>query len=217
MVEQSEIRNPEFEMDGKSVLKAPFSEDDVLSLNVGDIVLLGGEVVTGRDRIHKLLFNERPSKEDIPFTLEGSVLYHCGPVIIKMDDTYRLIAAGPTTSMRLEMYEHAIIKEYGIRAVMGKGGMGEKTLKALSESGCVYLSTFGGAGVYLADRIKRVAGGWKVEEFGIPEAMWLLEVENFPAIVTMDAHGKSLHKEIEEISSRNFKKLLAFSYSQDHS
>ena len=189
-------------------LTTPLSGDDVRSLNVGDLVLLDGLLVTGRDRVHKFLFNEKPDRSVVPFELEGAVLYHCGPIIRKEESEYRLIAGGPTTSQRVEMYEWWVIKEYGLRGVMGKGGMGEKTLKTLKEEGCAYFHTISGAAVYLADRIKRVVDGWKIEEFGAPEAMWLLEVSNFPAIVTMDAHGNSLHKSIADKSMKAYMQLL---------
>ncbi len=211
-------------MDAK-VLNTPLSEDDVLSLNIGDFVLINGQIITGRDRVHKFLFNERPAISEIPFNLEGSILYHCGPIVIPLhpplvregkeglkgerwDYHYRVIAAGPTTSIRVEMYGHQIISEYGIRGIIGKGGMGRKTLNALKENGCVYLHTVSGAAVYLADRIKRVVGVWKLDEFGMAEAMWVFDVEEFPAIVTMDAHGKSLHKRIEKRSYREFERLV---------
>jgi len=184
------------------------TKKDALSLHVGDIVSIQGLLVTGRDKLHTYLFNERPPKEKIPFNLEGTILYHCGPIIEKTPQSYRCIAGGPTTSMRVEMYESRIIEEYGIRGVMGKGGMGRRTLHALKEFGCVYLHTIGGAAVYLADRVKRVSGVWKLEEFGMAEAMWILEVNDFPAIVTMDAFGKSLHDEIEMKSRTVLKELL---------
>jgi fumarate hydratase class I len=200
------------------VINTPLTKDDVLSLKIGDMVLINGQIVTGRDRVHKFLFNERPAISEIPFKLEGSILYHCGPIVIPShpplvkggwgDFHFKIIAGGPTTSIRVEMYEHQIISEYGIRAVMGKGGMGRKTLNALKENGCVYLHTVSGAAVYLAERIKRIAGVWKLNEFGMTEAMLVFDVEEFPAIVTMDAHGKSLHKRIEKKSYREFERLV---------
>jgi len=190
------------------IITLPLTVEDVLELHAGDIVLVNGQIVTGRDRLHKFLYNERPSRRQIPVNLEGTVLYHCGPIVKKTGKGFRLAACGPTTSMRVEMYEPMIISRYGIRGVMGKGGMGLRTLKALKENGCVYLNTFGGTAVYLADRVKKVAGVWKLEEFGMAEAMWILEVEDFPAIVTMDAHGKSLHEVVEKRSQREFKKLV---------
>jgi tartrate/fumarate subfamily iron-sulfur-dependent hydro-lyase beta chain len=188
-------------------LNLPLTKDDMLSLHTGDMVLINGRIITGRDKLHKYLVNEKPSQKQIPVDLEGTILYHCGPVVTKTSKGYEIVAGGPTTSMRIEMYEPEIIAAYGIRGVMGKGGMGRQTMLALKEYGCVYLQTIGGAGVYLAERVKRVAGVWKLEEFGMAEAMWILDVKDFPAIVTMDAHGKNLHQEIETHSLTALKKL----------
>lgn len=189
-------------------LKTPLSKEDVLSLKIEDMVFISGMIVTGRDKVHRFLVHERPHKKEIPFELEGGIIYHCGPIIKKVDDAYELIAAGPTTSMRVEMYEADVIKTYGIRGIIGKGGMGEHTLAVMKEYGCVYFHTISGAAAYLADKIKSVKDAWKIEEFGVPEAMWLLEVEDFPAIVTIDAHGNSLHKEIERISLERLKETI---------
>ena len=175
----------------------PIRKSDVLDFHVGDVVLITGLLVTGRDKLHRYLCNERAPREQIPFNLKGTVLYHCGPIIQKTGQGYRCVASGPTTSIRVEQYASSIIANYGIRGLMGKGGMGKRTLHALREYGCVYLQAVGGAAVYLADRVKRVAGVWKLEEFGMTEAMWILEVNDFPAIVTMDAFGKSLHDDID--------------------
>lgn len=190
------------------ILNLPLSASDAAGLKAGDMVLLNGTIVTGRDRVHKYLVENKPKKEDLPFDLAGAVLYHCGPVMKKTESGYQVVAAGPTTSMRVEMYEADVIRQYGLRGVMGKGGMGEKTLKALQEAGCVYFQTIGGAAAYLADRIVKTIGSWKLDEFGTTEAMWILEVKDFPAIVTMDSHGNSLHKEIEEISLQKFNQLI---------
>ncbi|MBE0425754.1 MAG: fumarate hydratase C-terminal domain-containing protein [Nitrospirae bacterium] len=189
-------------------INLPLTKDDVLKLNVGDMVLINGHLITGRDKLHKFFVNEKPSKKQIPFNLEGTILYHCGPIIKKRPKGFETIAGGPTTSMRVEMYEQLIISEYGFRGIMGKGGMGRQTLNALKENGCVYLHTIGGAAVYLADRVKRVVDVWKLEEFGMAEAMWMFDVEDFPAIVTMDAHGRSLHEEIEKSSYTVLKRLI---------
>jgi tartrate/fumarate subfamily iron-sulfur-dependent hydro-lyase beta chain len=189
-------------------LKLPLSAEDISPLKAGDTVLLNGPLITGRDKVHKFLVEKRPPRSDIPFDISGTVLYHCGPVMKKTDEGYKVVAAGPTTSMRVEMYEADVIREYGLRGIMGKGGMGDKTLQALQESGCVYFHTVGGAAVYLADRIRRVVTAWKLEEFGPTEAMWLFEVESFPAIVTMDCHGNSMHREIEKESFRRFSELI---------
>jgi len=193
----------------KKIIKLPLTDEEVLSLKAGDIVSLNGTIVTGRDRIHKYLFEQRPRKEDIPFDLTGAVLYHCGPLMKKTEEGYKAIAAGPTTSIRVEMYEAAVMREYGIRGIIGKGGMGKSTLEALKETGSVYFHTVGGAAVYLADRIKKTLNVWKLEEFGPTEAMWLFEIEDFPAIVTMDSHGNNMHREIEERSFERFSELIS--------
>ncbi len=208
VIKKFEIQGPKFKSEKTKVITLPLSRRDVLSLAVGEMVLINGQIVTGRDSLHKFLFDEKPSLKKIPFNFEGTILYHCGPIIKKTAKGFELIAGGPTTSMRVEMYEHQIISEYGLRGIMGKGGMGKQTLNALKKNGCVYLHTIGGAAIYLADRVKRVVGVWKLEEFGMAEAMWVFDVEDFPAIVTMDAHGRSLHEEIERNSYNEFKKLI---------
>ncbi len=175
-------------------LRAPLTADDVRALKVGDVVLLSGHMFTGRDAVHSHLM-----KHDPPVDLHGSVLYHCGPVVVKDGEGWRVTAAGPTTSIREEPYQAEIIRRYGVRAVIGKGGMGARTLDALKEHGAVYLNAIGGAAQFYARTIKAV-DGVSLLDFGTPEAMWHLTVENFPAIVTMDAHGNSLHKDVEHES-----------------
>jgi fumarate hydratase class I len=140
--------------------------------------------------------------------LRGGVIYHCGPVVLKDGETWRVMAAGPTTSIREEPYQAHVISTFGVRAVIGKGGMGAKTLAALKETGAVYLNAIGGAAQFYARAIKQVTGV-SLLEFGTPEAMWHLEVEDFPAIVTMDAHGNSLHRDVEEASGKQLELLRA--------
>lgn len=176
-------------------LSTPISEEDIRRLRVGDVVILSGEMHTGRDALHKYLMDH-----DTPVDLNGAVIYHCGPVMLKDDEGWHVKAAGPTTSIREEPYQGDIIKKFGIRAVIGKGGMGPKTLKALGEHGGVYLNAIGGAAQYYAECIKKV-NGVDFMEFGIPEAMWHLQVDGFAAIVTMDAHGNSLHADVEKDSA----------------
>jgi fumarate hydratase class I len=135
-----------------------------------------------------------------PVSLQGAILYHCGPVVLRENDRYLMTAAGPTTSIREEPYEHEVIRRYGVRAVMGKGGMGAKTLAALKEHGAVYLNAIGGAAQYYARCITDVLGV-ELLELGTPEAMWRIRVKDFPAIVTMDAHGHSLHADVEKASA----------------
>jgi fumarate hydratase class I len=192
----------------KKNIHFPLSKDEALSLSVGDAVLISGRIITARDKAHQFLFNEKPDIRSMPFDLEGSLLYHCGPIVKKVDDDYKIIACGPTTSSRVEMYEWWVIEHYGIRAVMGKGGMGGKTLDALKKCGAVYLSTIGGAASVLAGRTRRIIDVFKLKDFGTPEAMWLMEVENFPAIVTMDAHGNSMHDAVKEKSEKVYKELI---------
>lgn len=177
------------------VLEAPITEEKIRSLKVGDVVRINGRMFTGRDAIHKYL-----SDNDSPVDLDGQIIYHCGPVMLKdAEGNWEVKAAGPTTSIREEPYQGDIMKRFGIRAVMGKGGMGAKTLKALGEHGGVYLNAIGGAAQYYADCIKGV-DGVDLMEFGIPEAMWHLRVEGFTAVVTMDSHGNSLHADVEKSS-----------------
>jgi fumarate hydratase class I len=147
-------------------------------------------------------------KHEAPVDLRGAVLYHCGPVVVKEGEGWRVTAAGPTTSIREEPYQAEIIKRFGLRAVIGKGGMAGKTLAALKEHGAVYLNAIGGAAQFYARSIERV-DGVSLLEFGTPEAMWHLTVKDFPAIVTMDAHGNSLHKTIEQESGQHLEALMA--------
>ena len=184
-----------FPRTGREVrLQAPISEAQVRALKVGDVVLISGRMFTGRDAVHAHLMKHAP-----PVDMRGGVLYHCGPVVVKQPDGYTVSAAGPTTSIREEPYQAEILKRYGVRVVIGKGGMGPKTLAGLQESGAVYLNAIGGAAQFYARCIDRVAGV-SLLEFGTPEAMWHLDVTDFPAIVTMDAHGNSLHRDVEQAS-----------------
>lgn len=183
------------------VLQTPVTEEQIRSLRVGDVVVIHGEMHTGRDALHKYLMDH-----DAPLDLNGAVIYHCGPVMLKDEEGWHVKAAGPTTSIREEPYQGDIMKKFGIRAVIGKGGMGPKTLAALKEHGGVYLNAIGGAAQYYAECIKKV-NGVDFMEFGVPEAMWHLEVEGFAAIVTMDSHGDSLHEGVEKDS---LMKLAAF-------
>ncbi|MFD3448161.1 fumarate hydratase [Microbacteriaceae bacterium 4G12] len=177
------------------VLQAPITEEQIRELRVGDVVIINGMMYTGRDAIHKHL-----SDNDCPVDLNGQVIYHCGPVVVKDEnDKWKIKAAGPTTSIREEPYQGDIMKKFGIRVVMGKGGMGAKTLAALQEHGGVYLNAIGGAAQYYAECIKDVKDV-DFLQFGIPEAMWHLQVEGFKAVVTMDSHGNSLHAEVDQSS-----------------
>ncbi|MBL8291490.1 MAG: fumarate hydratase C-terminal domain-containing protein, partial [Bryobacterales bacterium] len=182
-----------FPLTGREIiLRPPLTEEQMRSLIVGDIVIIKGEMYTGRDQVHAYLM-----KNDPPVNLEGAALYHCGPVMLKQGDEWVMKAGGPTTSIREEPYQAHVITTFGVRAVIGKGGMGSKTLAALKHHGAVYLNGIGGAAQYYARTVKKVRGVHLLEQFGIPEAMWHLEVDGFMAIVTMDAHGNSLHEIVE--------------------
>ena len=183
------------------VLQAPITEAQIRALKVGDVVLLSGDMYTGRDNVHAYLMKNPP-----PVDLNGQVLYHCGPVMMKQGDKWTVKAAGPTTSAREEPYQAHVITTYGVRVVIGKGGMGKKTLDALKSFGAVYLNAIGGAAQFYARSIKEVKGQY-LPEFGIPEAMWHLRVENFAAIVTMDSHGNSLHADVEQETGKNLAEL----------
>ena len=176
-------------------LTTPVLEGAIRSLNVGDQVGITGRLFTGRDAVHKYLHEGGALPAGVSFT--GGILYHCGPVVIKDQlGNWKCVAAGPTTSIREEPYQGQIIRDFSLRAVIGKGGMGEKTLEACKQYGCVYLHAIGGAAQVLAERIQRVPNVYFMERFGAPEAIWEFEVVNFPAVVTMDSHGHSLHKEV---------------------
>jgi len=182
-----------FPLTGREViLTPPVTEEQIRALKVGDVVIINGEMFTGRDQVHAYLMKNRP-----PVDMRGSVLYHCGPVMLKQGEEWVMKAGGPTTSSREEPYQAHVIGEYGVRVVIGKGGMGPKTLAALKEHGAVYLNGIGGAAQFYARTVDKVLGV-HLFEFGIPEAMWHLRVNGFMAIVTMDSHGNSLHAKVEQ-------------------
>ncbi|MFQ6604044.1 MAG: FumA C-terminus/TtdB family hydratase beta subunit [Fidelibacterota bacterium] len=187
-------------------LNLPVSETEIRALNVGDEVSINGMMITGRDTAHTWMIKEKP--DEIRPYLNDSIIYHCGPVVKKDGDQYSFIASGPTTSIREEPYQGDVIREYGIRGVIGKGGMGDKTLQALKENGAVYLHAVGGAATILAQRVKKVHRVFKLEEFGVPEAMWVIEVRDFRAVVTMDSHGQSLHANIRKASEEIARELI---------
>ncbi|OGO33547.1 MAG: fumarate hydrolyase [Chloroflexi bacterium RBG_16_57_11] len=202
-------------------VQLPLSDDIVRSLKVGDPVALSGVMVTGRDAVHKWMIDTfikktRPPQGDdldvyaaIQPLLRGSVIYHCGPVVAGLDTKdYRFVAAGPTTSSREEPYQGDVMRHFKIQGVIGKGGMGVKTLAACQEVPGLYLHAIGGAASLIAQTVTRVLGVYKYD-FGVPEAMWVIEVQDFPAVVTMDAHGGSLHAEVEQHSREVLEGLLA--------
>ncbi|MGH7954308.1 MAG: FumA C-terminus/TtdB family hydratase beta subunit [Limisphaerales bacterium] len=188
-------------------LSFPFSEEKIRALKVGDEVLISGVVFTGRDAVHKYLHEGGKLPPEV--NLRDGIIYHCGPVVMKQDDgSWKVTAAGPTTSIREEPYQAQIIRDFGLRGVIGKGGMGDRTLAACRNYGCVYLHGVGGAAQVLAECVKKVRGVFMMEKFGAPEAIWEFEMENFPAVVTMDSHSNSLHAEILAKSRLELEKRL---------
>lgn len=188
-------------------LSPPFTEAKIRALKLSDEVTITGTLFTGRDAVHKYLHEGGKLPPEV--TLRDGILYHCGPVVIKdAQGQWKCVAAGPTTSIREEPYEAQLIRDFGIRAVIGKGGMGDHTVAACKEHGCVYLHAVGGAAQVLADRIKRVRNVFMMEKFGAPEAIWEFEVEDFPAVVTIDANGNSLHRDIFSASEAELAKYL---------
>lgn len=185
-------------------LQYPFREEDVRRLRAGDTVLLSGTIHTGRDRFHKHLGEGNPS----PVPLRDGCLFHCGPVVVPDGNGWRIVAAGPTTSIREEPYMAGIIAAHGLRLVIGKGGMGAATARACRECGCAYLQAVGGAAALLARCVKRVTAVHFLDEFGATEACWSLEVEDFPALVGMDATGRSLFAETQAASKARLEKMI---------
>lgn len=203
----------------------PISDEVIRSLHAGDPVELTGVMLTGRDAVHKWMSDTfikktRPAKgddlevyEEIKKYLDQGVLYHCGPVVSGLaTKEYKFVAAGPTTSTREEPYQADVMRHFNIKGVVGKGGMGAKTLQGCMDTPGVYFHAIGGAAAFLAQTVQKVLGVYKLEEFGVPEAMWVIEVKKFPVVVTMDAHGVSKHSTLDESSHKVLDDLLAKPY-----
>jgi fumarate hydratase class I len=189
-------------------ISTPISEAVIRDLQVGDEVLLSGQMVLSRDMGHKYMVEKKP--DWLKPILAESVIYHCGPVVAHHEDGHwSFVSAGPTTSSREEPYQADVLETYNVRGVIGKGGMGKKTSDALGKVGACYFHATGGAGALLAERVKRVVDVKMLEEFGSPEAFWIIEVEDFPLVVTMDSHGGSLHEEVAAASQERAKELMA--------
>lgn len=188
-------------------LKLPLTVEEVRRLSLGDIVYLSGALYTARDEAHLRMLEHKREGKPIPVNLEGSAIFHCGPIVERRGDGWRVVAAGPTTSSRMNSMEPQTIREFGIRAVVGKGGMDNNTVKAMQEHGCVYLAITGGAAVLAAKGVKEVKGvHWL--DLGMPEAFWVLEVEGFgPLTVAVDAHGHSLYEMVDKEVERNIPRV----------
>ena len=206
-------------------LTTPISDDDIRSVHIGEPVLLSGIMMTGRDNVHKWMSETFIKKtrqpqgddvqvyEEIKKILDQGVLYHCGPVVSGVaTKEYKFVAAGPTTSTREEPYQADVMKHFNIKGVIGKGGMGAKTLQGCVDTPGVYFHAVGGAAAFLAQTVQKVLEVYKLEEFGVPEALWVIEVKNFPVVVTMDSHGQSKHSTLDESSKKVLDELLAKPY-----
>ena len=205
-------------------ITTPVSDEAIRDLKVGDTVAISGMMVTGRDAAHKWMIDtfikktRQPQGDDLQVyeelkkLLNGSIIYHCGPVVTGLDTKdYKFIAAGPTTSIREEPYQADVMKHFNVKGVIGKGGMGAKTLKGCQETPSVYFHAIGGAASFLAQTVTKVHGVFKMD-FGVPEAMWVIEVKEFPVVVTMDSHGGSQHAVIDDASKKVLEELLEKPY-----
>ncbi len=185
-------------------LELPVSREEVERLRVGDVVYITGVVVTARDQTHRRLIRLLESGEKPPIDLEGLAVYHCGPVVRREGDEWRVVAAGPTTSYRMGMLVPRLVELSGARLVIGKGGLPDEAADALSRVGGVYLAYPGGAGALAASRVRRVLGVYWLEELGVPEAMWVFEVQDFgPLTVAIDARGGNLYREVRRRVEEN--------------
>jgi fumarate hydratase class I len=202
-------------------ISIPISDEIIRDLKMGDPVMLSGVILTGRDSVHKWMYEtfiektRQPQGDDLEVyeaikpLLAGGIIYHCGPVVAGMDTgDYRFVAAGPTTSIREEPYEGSVMEHFNLKGVIGKGGMGSKTLAACRDVPGVYFSAIGGAATLIAKSVQKVLTVYKLD-FGVPEAIWVLDVVDFPVVVTMDSHENSLHAEVEENSSLILAELLS--------
>ncbi len=189
----------------------PITEEKIRALKVGDEIGLWGTIVTGRDGAHKLMHEaidaekagDASKMKALSFLhplMKDGFIYHCGPVMKKVGESWTVVAAGPTTSSREEPYQAEVIERFGLRGVIGKGGMGPKTAAACKQFGAVYMHAVGGAAVALAAAIQEVVTVHLFDELGPPEAFWVLRVEDFRGVVTIDASGGSLHKDVLERS-----------------
>jgi fumarate hydratase subunit beta len=199
-------------------LTVPIPDEDIRALHVGDTVFLNGIIVLGRDAAHKFMIenfirNPVPPEEEVLHAelkrlLGRGVIYHCGPVVSKDEDgKWTFVAAGPTTSIREEVYQPEVIAHFNLKGVIGKGGMGPNTLKACAQQPAVYFHAIGGAASLIAQSVKEVVTVHKME-FGVPEAMWVIRVEDFPVVVTMDSHGQSIHDQVQALSQAKLADLI---------
>ncbi len=180
-------------------LNLPVGEEEILKIKAGDVIYITGIIVTARDEAHKKAIELYDEGKELPVDFSKVAVFHCGPIVKKEGDEWKVVAAGPTTSSRMELFEYDFIKRFGTRIIIGKGGMGDKTARACREFKAIYAAFTGGAAVLAANAIKKVKNVYWLEELGMPEALWVFEVEDFgPLTVTIDAHGRNLTEEVKQ-------------------
>ena len=176
-------------------LDIPASKEQIKKLHIGDIVYISGKIFTARDEAHQMMLEN----DKIPFDPSEMALFHCGPLMKKENGKWQVVSAGPTTSSRMEIFEDKFLDKFGINLIIGKGGMGDKTEKALQKHTAVYTAYTGGAGALAAEKVEEVLGVYWLEELGMPEAAWIFKVKDFgPLVVAIDSHGKSIYRELKK-------------------
>ena len=178
-------------------LKLPVTKDEIKKLKISDILYVTGKMFTARDEAHHMMLEK--DKNNLPFNPSEMALFHCGPLMKKEKGKWQVVSAGPTTSSRMEIFEDKFIEKFGVNIIIGKGGMGKRTEKALQKFSGVYTAYTGGAGALAADKVEEVLGVYWLEEFGMPEAAWIFKVKEFgPLVVAIDSHGKSIYRELKK-------------------
>lgn len=188
-------------------LKTPISEEEIRKLKVNDVLYITGTIVTARDQAHRRALEYFKEGKPLPINLEGSAVFHCGPVVSKEAEKWVAVAAGPTTSTRMDIFEDEFIKNFKVRVIIGKGGMGQKTTDAMAKYGAVYGAFTGGAAILAAKAIKNVKGvEWL--DLGMPEALWIFEVEEFgPLAIAIDSHGNNLFADVQKKVEKNRQRI----------
>ena len=186
-------------------IRYPLKQRNVKGLKVGDVIKYTGTLVTARDKAHQRLIELYKRGEKPPVELRDGAIIHCGPIARREKDTWNIISAGPTTSYRMEEYTFDLIRQSGLRLIIGKGGMGEKTAEACKKYKVIYCAFTGGASVVAAEAIEKVENVFWLQELGMPEALWVFKVKDFgPLVVTIDAEGNNLTKEVIEKAKESF-------------
>ena len=187
--------------------KTPISEEEIRKLKVNDVLYVTGTMFTARDQAHKRALEYFKQGKPLPINLEGLTVFHCGPIVKKKEDTWTIVAAGPTTSTRMDIFEDEFIKNFKVRVIIGKGGMGKRTTEAMAKYGAVYGAFTGGAAILAARAIKSVKSvEWL--DLGMPEAMWILDVHEFgPLTVAIDSHGNNLFEDVQKKAEESKQKI----------